>query len=465
MTESALLQRLNERCGPAAVVPPARFAQRVMPMGGERMPAALLLCPANTDELSFMVSQTAAVGRALIAMGGGTALRGGLRPVTGREWYLSLERMDRIERMDPRARLAVVQAGATVQSLQSAAADLGMQFAVDAAAGGQATLGGAIATNAGGRRVQRFGTLREQVLGLEVVLADGTVLDLMDEVLTNNAGFDLRQLFIGSEGCLGIVTRAVLRLRPLSGSRTTGLLELSTLNQLPALLDCVEAGLGGSLSVFELMWPEFMALMTEGAGAARRAPLPAGAAGYVLVEAEGADPVQDGARFRVLLEGLKDEGLISDATVAHDDGERAALWSLRCDTTHLLERLNPAETFEVSVPTDTLADCVQEILVKLRLRWPQADVVASSSVADNSLHLVVNLGPDMASQHEAVSVIVHDSVARRHGSIAASGGIGLDRRQALQSVRPAPVLAMMRRLKECLDPEQRLNPGKVLTLN
>ena len=191
---TALLRTIAERCGSATVVAPADAAGRVISLSGDRLPAVPLLRPGNTEELAFIVREAHAAGRALVPLGGGTGLASGQLPCTGHEWYLSLERMRTIEAIDPVSRIAIVQAGVVLQTLQDEAAARGMLFAVDLGARGSATIGGMISTNAGGERVLRFGMMREQVLGLEVVTADGTVLDLMDQVLKNNAGFDLKQL-------------------------------------------------------------------------------------------------------------------------------------------------------------------------------------------------------------------------------------------------------------------------------
>ena len=456
------LQAIRQRCGAAALVAPADAAGRRISPGGDLLAAVPLLRPAGTDEVAFMVRQVQAAGGALVPLGGASGLAGGLKPVTGQEWYLSLERMRAIEEIDPVSRIVVVQAGVVLQTLQDAVAEQGLLFAVDLGARGSATVGGLVATNAGGERVLRFGMMREQVLGLEVVLADGTVLDLMDRVLKNNAGFDLKQLFIGSEGTLGIVTRAVLRLRPAFAGHDAAFLSLRSLADLPRLLTRLEAGLGGTLSAFELMWPEFLQTMTEGAGAQHRMPLGPGAAGYLLVEAEGGNPETDQTRFMAVLEQLLEDGVIADAAVAQSEAERKGFWALRNDIARLILTWSPLVAFDVSVPIAQMSSYVDDTRAALCLRWPQARLLVFGHVADNNLHLVVTLGAETAAQSAAVGDVVYAGVRARRGSISAEHGIGLDKRDALAISRPQEVMALMRQMKRWLDPHALLNPGKVI---
>ncbi len=458
-----MLDTILRHCGPAAVLSPDETAQRPASLlRGERLPAVPLLRPADTAELSFMVRTAHEAGRALVPVGGASGLAGGLNPATGAEWYLSLERMRRIEELDAGSRIAVVQAGVVLQTLQDAAREGGMLFAVDLGARGSATVGGLIATNAGGERVLRFGMMREQVLGLEVVLPDGTVLDLMDRVLKNNAGFDLKQLFIGSEGTLGIVARAVLRLRPAFAGHHAALLALPTLDRLPQVLQQLEAGLGGGLSAFELMWPEFLQIMCEGADAPHRLPVGAGAAGYLLVEAEGGDPSSDHARFVAVLESLLEQGLVGDAAVAQSESERRALWAIRNDIPRIRQCWGTVVAFDVSVPIARMVDYVDELRAALRDRWPGARLLVFGHVADNNLHVGVALGASTQQAYDEIAGLVYAGVRSRQGSISAEHGIGLDKREALAAARPAAVMQLMRQLKGWIDPRSTLNPGKVV---
>lgn len=462
MTDTELLGRIVERCGAGAVLEPAETATRTLSwLTRESMPAQPTLRPASTGDVAFMVRLAREAGRSLIPVGGATGLVDGLRPATGREWYLSLERMRRIERVDTTSRLAVVEAGVVLQTLQDAAAAQDLLFAVDLGGRGQATVGGLIATNAGGERVLRFGMMREQVLGLEVVTADGQVLDLMSEVLKNNAGYDLKQLFIGSEGTLGIVTRAVLRLRPGFAGHDAAFLAVADMTRASEVLTRLERGLGGTLSAFELMWPEFIDTMCEGADAPHRRPV-CEAAGYALVEAEGGAPASDSARFVSVLEGLLEDGLLADASIAQSEAERHKLWAIRNDIPRILKCWSPQAAFDVSVPIAQMPSYVDELRADLAARWPSARCLVFGHVADNNLHVAVTIGEDTRLQSKAISEVVYRGVVARHGSISAEHGIGLDKRASLAAHQPAPVMALMRSLKATLDPQGMLNPGKVV---
>jgi FAD/FMN-containing dehydrogenase len=457
----ALLADIVARCGPAAVVPAAETARRALNLRGDTFAALPLLRPANTAEVAFMVRFANEAGRSLIPVGGSTGLVEALRPAIGREWYLSLERMRRIERIDPDSRIAVVEAGVVVQSLQEAAAERDLLFAMDLGSRGSATIGGLISTNAGGERVLRFGMMRQQVLGLEVVTAQGEVLDLMAEVVKNNAGYDLKQLFIGSEGTLGIVTRAVIRLRPAFAGHHCAMLGLD-LAHVPSALARLEKGLGGTLSACELMWPEFLDIMTEGPSAPHRRPLQTRSEAYLLIEAEGGDPESDQERFTQVLEDMLEQEVIRDATVARSLSEREALWAIRNDIPALSRSLTSAAGFDVSVPISAMAEYVSELRATLQRKWPQSRLVVFGHVADNNLHVVVSIGPNTPAQKKLIADDVYAGIVARKGSISAEHGIGLQKREALHSRLPEPVMSLMRQLKGLLDPKGILNPGKVV---
>ncbi len=463
--DQPFLTRILQRCGPAVLVAPEDAALRQLNLRGETFSAVALLRPASTAEVAFIVQIAREAGRALVPVGGATGLVDALKTTCEGQWYLSLERMRRIERIDPNSRVAVVESGVVLQALQDAAADQDMLFAVDLGARGSATVGGLISTNAGGERVLRFGMMREQVLGLEVVTADGQVLDLMAEVRKDNAGYDLKQVFIGREGTLGIVTRAVLRLRPAFRSSDAAWLALSDLDRLPQVLNRLESGLGGTLSAFELMWPDFVNVMTMAPGSKHRCPVGTdGVAAHLLIEAEGGNAESDHERFEGVLERLLEGGLVQDAVVAQSEGERDALWAIRNDIPELVRHMFPPVGFDVSVPVAQMVAYVNELRASLSARWPQARLVVFGHVADNNLHVVVNLGVDTMTHAKAIAELVYQGVVARNGSISAEHGIGLDKREALANHIPAPVLRQMRQLKQWMDPACLLNPGKVLTV-
>jgi FAD/FMN-containing dehydrogenase len=391
-------------------------------------------------------------------MGGLTGLVQGATAGPG-EIGLSLERMNRIEELDAVGRTMRVEAGATLQQVQEAAGREGLQFPLDLGARGSAAIGGNAATNAGGNRVIRYGMMREMVLGLEAVLADGTVIPALNRMIKNNAAYDLKQLFIGTEGTLGVVTRLVLRLRPLPFSSQTALLGCTGLAQVTALLGRLDALLGGALSSFEVMWREFFALVTN-PPAQGRDPLGGSYPFYVIVEAQGGDPEGDPARFEAALSAVAEEGHYDDAVIASSVAQRDAIWSLRDDVVQLF-RLGHPFVFDVSLPVAEMEGYVAEVHAGFTERLPGERCFTFGHLGDGNLHFVV-VGPAGPEARPQVEEIVYRPLAARAGSISAEHGIGLEKKPWLSLSRSEAEIALMRRLKQSLDPRGILNPGRVI---
>lgn len=418
-------------------------------------PAAIVR-PRSTAEVAEVLRIAHANDAPVTAWGGRTGLVDGA--MAEGAIALSLERMNAIERIDPTASTMAVQAGCVLQTACEAADAQGLLLPLDLGARGSATIGGVISTNAGGNRVLRFGMTREMVLGLEAVLADGTVVSSMNHLIKNNSGYDLKQLFIGSEGTLGIVTRAVLRLRPRPASQDTAFLAVESFEALPKLLRRLEAQLAGALSAFEVMWPEFYALVTSEPAKGRRI-LPHGSPFYVLVEAMGADPDADAARFEQVLGAAMEAGLVSDAVVARSEADRASMWALRDDVGQTA-RNGPIVAFDVSLPIPAMPAYLEEVKAALSGRWPQAQMVVFGHLGDGNLHVIAGVG-DRKARHE-IEDLVYGPLSAHGGSISAEHGIGLQKRAYLAVSRTPEEIALMRTLKRALDPKNILNPGKVL---
>src|SRR5579872_1404767 len=287
-----------------------------------------VLRPRSSDEVALILAAANEAGEAVTPWGGLTGLVDGARAEGA--LALSLSRMNAVEAIDRVSGTMRVQAGCVLQTACEAAEAEGLLLPLDLGARGSATIGGTISTNAGGNRVLRWGMMREMVLGLEAVLADGTVVSAMNPLMKNNTGYDLKQLFIGSEGTLGVVTRAVLRLRPKPASDNVALLAVDAFEKLPRLLWRLQRALGGSLSAFEVMWSDFYELVTT-APAAGRPILPHGHPFYVLVESMGSSAEEDAERFETVLMAALEAGEIVDAAIAKSIGERNAMWGLRDD--------------------------------------------------------------------------------------------------------------------------------------
>ncbi|WP_374570401.1 FAD-binding oxidoreductase [Phenylobacterium sp.] len=412
--------------------------------------------PKSTQEVAAVLRMANAAGIAVVPWGGRTGLVDGAYAQDA--IALSLERMAAVEEIDREGATMTVQAGCPVQAAAEAAEGAGLFLPLDLGSRGSATVGGTISTNAGGNRVLRFGMMRDMVLGLEAVLADGTVVSALNPLMKNNTGYDIKQLFIGSEGTLGVVTRAVLRLRPQAASQNTAFLAVGDFEALPKLLRRLERDLAGGLSAFEVMWPEFYELVTT-PPAAGKPVLPPGSAFYVLVETLGGDQAADAERLEAVLGAALEEGLVEDAAIAKSEAERRRMWALRDDVAQVA-RNGPIFTFDVSLKLSAMPDYLAGLRQALTARWPQASLVVFGHLGDGNLHLIVGVGSREA--RDEVEDIVYGRLAEAHGSISAEHGIGLQKRAYLDRSRSPAEIALMRTLKSALDPKDILNPGKVL---
>jgi len=451
-----LLQAVSEIVGPQGMLLGNDVSARPNHSWGIGSCAAkAIVRPASTDELSRVMQLCHAANQAVVPHGGLTGLVDGIT-CSPDEIAISLERMHAIEHIDAAAGTMTVQAGAVLQNVQEAAREAGWQFAVDFGARGTANIGGMIATNAGGNSVVRYGMMREQVLGLEAVLADGTVITSMNEMLKNNSGYDLKQLFIGSEGTLGIVTRAVLRLRPVPRTVQTALVALASFEDVAGLLKRLGTEFEGKLSSFEVMWHNFYHYMTVESGK-HQLFLPADYPYYVLLESEGADPEREEEQFMTVLGTLMEEGHIADAVIAQSGQQAAQLWEMRDDVESLVHAVYPAAIFDVSLPIREMENYVNDLVAGLAQQFPAARLISFGHLGDGNIHL--GIGP--TQDKHAVETLVYESLGRVNGAISAEHGIGLEKREFLPHSRSPAEIAMMRSIKSALDPKKLLNPGKI----
>ncbi len=450
--DAGLLQRLRQIVGQAGFLPAAAIAERSAALGRPNaLRSSALLRPHTTAQVSAVLRACHEARQPVVVHGGLTGLVRGTDAAEG-ELILSLERMDRIVEIDPVARTATAQAGVRLQALQEAVEEQGLIFPLDLGARGSATIGGNLATNAGGNRVLRYGMMREQVLGLEAVLADGTVVRALNKLIKNNSGYDLKQLFIGTEGTLGVVTQAVLRLRERPRAQQVALAAVDRFEEVVALLRRADQALGGQLSAFEVMWREHYRLVTR-PPAASVSPLAGDHAYWVLVETQGAEA--DPAVLAGALEG------VADAAVARSQAERNALWAIRDDVGQL-RRLAPIFAFDVSLPIAAMEGYASGARAQVAARWPGAHCSIFGHLADGNLHLVVAPGTADAAARRALEEIVYLPLAAIGGAISAEHGIGLEKKAWLHVSRSAEEIALMRLLKASLDPRGILNPGKVI---
>jgi FAD/FMN-containing dehydrogenase len=415
-------------------------------------PAALIL-PKDSEQVSIALRICNAAGQSVVPQGGMTGLAGGAVP-RSTDIALSLDRLRGIEEIDPAAATVTVKAGTTLQEIQQAVADAGFLFPLDLGARGSCQIGGNIATNAGGNAVIRYGMTRDLVLGLEVVLADGRVLNLMNKMIKNNCGYDLKQCFIGSEGTLGVITRAVLKMAPQPGQSTTLLCALPDYTSAVALLRRIQRS-AGTPQAYELMWQDFFRMGVSWLENPV-APMPDHHPLYVLLESSAASDA-----LEQTLEAAIEAGEVVDAILATSHTQARSLWKIREATGEFPVRLAPLN-FDISLPIGQIGDFAELCRERLEQRWPGNRSVYFGHIGDSNLHLTVDCNslPQPAPVYE-IEELVYSAVGELGGAVSAEHGIGLLKREFLHHSVSAEALQTMAELKRSFDPKGILNPGKI----
>ena len=458
MNRTALIDRLTEELGASSVLTGERLQLRHTHdwSDASAAPPLALLLPRSPEEVASALRICHAHGCPVAVQGGLTGLAGGANPMEG-EVALSLARLDAIEELDAVAGTATVQAGVTLERLQQACAEQGWAFPLDLGARGSCQLGGNAATNAGGSRVLRYGMMRSLVLGLEVAMPDGTLLTMLDKVIKNNAGFDLKHLFIGSEGTLGVITRLSLALVPHQGQQCTALCGVPHFDAALRLLRSAKGGLQG-LSAFEVMWNSYFDASTRAQG--RSSPLSDAHPVYVLVESVAGEGAGADASMEAFLEKAIEEGLVTDAVVAQTGAQHEELWSIREGVGELLTQAKPCAAFDVSVAITRMDELVHRLEEQLHGAYPGQQHLFFGHLGDGNLHLISGPYPNPGDLERAEE-LVYSFVGAFGGSISAEHGIGVVKRDFMHHSRGAAEIALMRQLKSLLDPKGILNPGRV----
>ncbi len=413
------------------------------------LPRAVVL-PNSTEQVSQILRICLAHGQSIVPQGGMTGLAAGAHPDTT-DIGLSLERMSGIEELDPASATLTAWAGTPLQVLQQAAEAAGFAIGIDLGARGSCSIGGNVATNAGGNNVLHYGMTRQNIRGLEVVLADGTIVTALHKLTKNNAGYDWTQMFIGSEGTLGVITRVVVALHPRVAGLHTALCAVTDFNAALVVLRALEAHLPNRLMAFEAMWHDFTAFAAQ---SGRPCPLP-DAELTLLIEASG-----DNDDLEKALADLLEHGTLQDAVLAKSDAERRKLWAIR-EAPAEYPRLLPGHLgFDVSIPLDRMAEAVAVLQPMIPAKFPGAFGLFFGHVADSNLHILV-AHPSPPLDKAAVDRAVYDVVRSFGGSISAEHGIGRSKRDFLAHTRSPSEIALMQTIKRALDPTGILNPGKV----
>ncbi|MCV9938422.1 FAD-binding oxidoreductase [Boseaceae bacterium BT-24-1] len=453
-----LASRLTDEIGRAYVRTGVDIPERNRADAGRLPPTppSILVTPVSTEAVSAILKLCGQAGWPVVVQGGMTGLAGGAHPREG-EVALSLERMIGIEEVDAIAGTLTAWAGTPLQKVQEAAAEAGFLCGIDLGARGSCTIGGNVATNAGGNRVLRYGMTRHNVLGLEAVLADGTIVSSMNKMLKNNAGYDWTQNFIGTEGTLGVVTRVVLGLHPHPGEISTAFLKVANFAAAVAVQRALERALPGRLMAFEAMWPEVMALSEHAFGLKSPFALHDGISLLVEVEASGGEI----NALESSLMGLYEQGTLSDAVIARSESDRLDFWRFRETPYEYRNRFGTMVSFDVSLPRALLERATDVIRTQVGGTWPDAIVAIFGHLADSNVHVIVLRSDPTPEGLDPVERIVYGTVGEYGGSISAEHGIGRKKRAFLHSRSPAEI-GLMERLKETLDPLRILNRDRVL---
>lgn len=432
--------------------------------------ALALASPASTAEVAALVKLAAAHGVPIVPQGGNSGMAGGATPdESGTAIILSLRRMNRVRSLDAAAGQVVCEAGVILQHLHDAAEAAGMRFPLTLGGKGSATIGGLVSTNAGGTQVLRHGTMRAQVLGLEAVLADGSVFDALTPLKKDNRGFDLKQLLIGSEGTLGIVTAATLRLLPAPTGQVTAWTGLASITDARSLLRQVERDMGEALEGFEVVpahcLDSVLALLP-----AARAPLEGRHEWNALIECVSASMDSAGlqSRLEASLASAMEDGLLADAVIAANERQADDFWTLRDSISAAERAIGPAMQHDISVPVEKMPEFILAAAPAIETAFPGTRAVAFGHLGDGNVHFHV-LAPAGAvrgvweeAEGKAVSAQVYDLVTQWGGSISAEHGIGQMKVAELARLHDPVALSLMHTVKRALDPQGLLNPGKLV---
>lgn len=425
--------------------------------------------PANTAEVAACLRIAAKHAVPVVPVSGRTGLVGGAMTRGG--LMISVERLNKIREIRPEARIAVVEAGVILDRLHAAAEAEGLYFPLWFGARGSAMIGGVLSTNAGGSNVLRYGSTRALCLGLEVVLADGQVLNLMSELHKDNSGYDLRNLFIGAEGTLGIVTAAVMKLVPRPRAYATATLAARSLPDALVLLNRLREATGGAVEAFEYMPETYMRRLAEARPDIRQPFTPRHAVN-ILVEI-GATAPQDAVPnsagevpvtllLREVLAEMMEAGAVLDAEIAQSEAQRRAMWERRELAAEITFARKPAIDTDVALPVDKVDAFLRNMAARLPLLDPGAEDLCVAHLGDGNVHYTVFPTLDDAGLYDRVVEAVEDEVQALRGSFSAEHGVGLSKRASMARRKDPVALAVMRSVKAALDPDNRMNPGKII---
>jgi len=457
-----LVEHLVSICGPQAVLDQEALLERYHHIWKMDQPlqAVAVVLPASTQEVAAILQLCNQLKQEVVVHGGLTNLVGGTE-TQPHQLVLSLERMNTIEEVDPISKTLTAQAGVIIENLIDAAAERDLMLPLNFGAKGSAQIGGALATNAGGLRVFRFGMTRQLVLGLEYVLPDGRIVSSLKKIIKDNSGYDLKQLLIGSEGTLGIITKVVLRLTQAPKTRSSALVGVQNYAKVLDLLKHLDKGLGGTLSGFELMWQHTFETMTT-PPSIHTAPLPKDYPYYVFIETMGNDPENDFFRLETLITEALETDIILDGVLAQTQRELNTIWQIREDVSVLAAQAQDDQHFDISLPIPKIGSIIDSITQELRALSFVDRIFTFGHVADGNIHFIIGKKQNSPEIIKAINEVVYRQLKENNGSVSAEHGIGLHKKDYLNTSKSEVEIAIMKQLKTLFDPHQILNPKRII---
>lgn len=421
--------------------------------------ALCVLIPCSTIEVSNIMKICYHNDLPVVVHGGLTNLVGSTE-TQGNEVVISTERLNQIEEIDASSRAMTVQSGVILEHIHDAAAQVDLLFPLNFGARGSAQIGGVISTNAGGLRVLKYGMTRQLILGLEAVLADGTIISSMKKIIKDNSAYDVKQLFIGSEGTLGIITRAILKLEEAPTSRNAAYIGFNDYNKVVSFLKYMDSKLAGKLSGFELIWRNSYEQMTSTSDSVRP-PLPYEYQYYVLVESLGSHITNDGAEFESLLEKAIENEEILDAVMAQSTSDVEWFFRIREDVNNLVDFMKHDQHFDISLPIPLIGDYIAARYETLAQIEGVEQIYAFGHVADGNIHFMIGKANLNTSLKKEIDYCIYDGLKEIGGSVSAEHGIGTHKKAYLELCRTPEEIVLMKSIKTTMDPKGLLNPGKI----
>jgi len=424
--------------------------------------AIAVVFPTSTQEVSEIMKYCHSTQQEVIIHGGLTNLIGGTETQPS-QLVIALDKMNSIEEIDEQSRTITAQAGAILENLIDAAQEKQLLLPMSFGAKGSAQIGGVVSTNAGGLRVFRYGMTRQMVLGVEAVLPNGTIISSLKKIIKDNSGYDLKQLFIGSEGTLGIITKVILRLSEAPTSRSSAIVGIENYEQVIGLLKFLEKNLAGMLSGFELMWQSTYKAMTS-ENSHLIPPLSQEYPYYVFVESLGTKPAEDYSRLEDLIGQSLETELIQDAVMAQSKRELHSIWQIREDVSVLAAQANFDQHFDISIPIPLIGKMVDDAVLALEKLPFISCVFPFGHVADGNIHFIIGKKENNAAIIKSINDVIYQPLKAVGGSVSAEHGIGLHKKEYLSFCRSEAEIELMKTLKNTFDPLHILNPRKILSI-